>query len=353
METRCLSASELDDWWLYYERAGNPGPYHRPDYLDLLAGNFEHDDERPELFVLEDGEDLVYYPYIRRSLETVPYAGKADTNLAAYDDIVSSWYWGGPFASTESEDICERFADAFTEHCRSENIVSEFVRFDPNVANHNRFECLDPSFNRETVRIDLTQTFEEIWEDYEDRNQRAIRQARETDITIEQTTDLEDVKTFHEIYCNAMDAKDASSHYRFELSFFEDLVLKSELGSLLVAHYDDKTIGGFIVAHDQKISHHFLSASNPDYWDMRVNNLLYHRVVIYCKKTGHRLFDFQGGRPGVFKFKKGFGPGRGELHLARQVHMDNIYNDLIADAEAAGIDTDGSYFPAYRVELSN
>jgi hypothetical protein len=353
MERRALSASELDEWWSYYERAGRPGPYHRPDYLELLAGNFEHHDERPELFVLEDGDDIVYYPYIRRSLTTVSFAEQTDTDLDTYDDIVSSWYWGGPFASAETEDICERFAEAFTEYCQAENIVAEFVRFDPNERNHDRFECLDPSFNRETVRIDLTQSEEEIWENYEDRNQRAIRQARDTAITVEPTSDPEDVAAFHRIYSNAMDAKDASAHYRFEQSFFENLVRDSALGSLLVARYEGETIGGFIVAHDETVAHHYLSASNPEYWDMRVNNLLYHEVVMYCKDTGRRLFDFQGGRPGVFKFKKGFGPGRSELHLARRVHMDDTYADMVAEAESAGIDTDSGYFPAYRVELSN
>jgi len=351
MERVTLSASELDDWWTYYDRVGRPGPYHRPDYLDLLAGNFEHDAERPELFVLEDGDDVVYYPYVRRSLETVSFADRTDADLTAYDDIVSSWYWGGPFAS--SGDLCRTFAEAFTEHCRSENIVAEFVRFDPNVENHERFTCLDPSFNRDTVRVDLTQSEEEIWNAYEGRNQRAIRQAQETDIAIEPTTDPDDVADFHRIYSNAMEAKDASEHYRFTRSFFEDLVVGSELGSLLVARYEGETIGGFIVAHDEEIAHHYLSASNPDYWDMRVNNLLYHEVVMYARETGRRLFDFQGGRPGVFNFKKGFGPGRGELHLARVVHMPDVYEDLVDRATDAGIDTESGYFPAYRVELSN
>ena len=179
METKHIK-EDTDEWWTYYERVGSPGPYHRPDYLELLAGNFEHDDERAELFVLEDGDDIVYYPYIRRSLESVPFADETDMPLSDYDDIVSSWYYGGPFTSREDNDLCEAFAEEFGEHCRSEDIVAEFVRFDPNEKNHERFDCLKTTFNRETVPIDLTKSEEKIWSSYEARNQRAIKQAKET-----------------------------------------------------------------------------------------------------------------------------------------------------------------------------
>lgn len=352
METRHLTTDDLDDWWTYYERVGEPGPYHRPDYLELLAGNFEHDDERAELFVLEDGEDTVYYPYIRRSLESVPFAEESETDLSRYDDIVASWYWGGPMTSRDDGDLCEEFAAAFGEHCRDEDVVAEFVRFDPNVENHDRFDCLDPDVNRETVWVDLTRDEDVIWDEFEKRNRNAIRQAQETEIRVEPATDTGDCEGFYEIYSNAMDAKDATDHYRFELSFFERLT-DTDLASLLVASYEGDVIGGSVIVHDETIAHDYLRASDPDYWDMRVNNLICYEALMYARDTGREIFDFQGGRPGVFKFKKGFGPERGELHLGRAVHMNDVYEDLVDEADAAGVDTESGYFPAYRVEKSN
>jgi hypothetical protein len=347
-----LSVSELDKWWPYYERAGHPGPYHRPDYLELLATNFEHDDERPELFVYEDGDDLVYYPYIRRSLESVPFAENAETDLAAYDDIVSSWYWGGPFTSRDDGRLCNRFAEAFDAYCRTENIVAEFLRFDPNEENHENFECLEPNLNRETVWVDLTAKEDAIWDGFEKRNRNAIRQAQDTAIEVTPTTDHGDYQAFHDIYSNAMEAKDASDHYWFDINFFVDM-LESELGTLLIATYEGDVIGGSMLVHDERIAHDYLRASNPDYWDMRVNNLLCYEAMMHMRETGRERFDFQGGRPGVFKFKKSFSPARGELHLGRIRHMPEVYDDLVAQAEAAGIDTDSGYFPAFRVEKSN
>lgn len=350
--TRTLTISEIDEWHEYYRHVGEPGPYHHPDYLAMLAGNYEFDDERAEVFVYEVDEGVVYYPYLRRPLTTSPLTD-ADVSVEGYSDLVSSWYYGGPFVSDpDDEALAVGFLEEFERYCRESGIVAEFIRFDPNEENHRDFEAVDPTFNRKTVPVDLTGSREDVWEGYENRNQRAIQQARETDLTVEPTEDDADVADFHEIYTNAMEARDAASHYQFSVSFFEDL-LESDLFSLLVARYEEAVVGGFVAAHDERRGFHYLSASNPDYWDMRVNNLLYHEVVTFMHETGRDLFDFQGGRPGVFKFKRGFSPDRGEFYIGRRVHDEAAYDRLVAAAEDLGVDTDSGYFPAYRVEQSN
>lgn len=372
METRTFTADDRDAWREYYDRLEDAGPYHDPDYLALLAGNFEFEAEAARCFVLEAGDEFVYYPYLRRPLSTLSWAGESaagaepdqggggvaavdpPVDLAAYADIVASWYYGGPVLSPGAdEQLADGFADAFGSHCQAENVVAEFVRFDPNLANHADFEAMDPQFNRETVPVDLTRSVAEIRESYEDRNDRAIRQAEETDLVVEPTTDPADVAAFHAIYADAMDAKDADPHYRFTESFFADLVGREDLATLLVVRLDDTVVGGFIAVHDDRVGHHYLSASEPDYWDMRVNNLLFHEVVVHMRETGREVFDFQGGRPGVFKFKKGFSPDRREFYIGRRTHLPDVYDDLVAAASTAGVDTDSGYFPAYRREQSN
>lgn len=351
--TEILDLDNFDTWRQYYQRVGEPGPYHHPRYLEMLAGNFEHEREHPELFVLEDGDDLIYYPYLRRPLTTVSFANSLDERHREYDDIVASWYWGGPIATENtSRSTTEEFGDAFSKYCSETGIVAEFIRFDPNVENHEAFEVLKPQFNRETVRVDLRQSKDDIWDGYEGRNQRAIRQAQESDIYIDREYSESDIAAFHSIYENAMAARDAAEHYRFTLGFFEEL-LSSELFDLVIARHGEQVIGGFIIAHDERISHHYLSASNPDFWDDRVNNLMYHEVVLYMKETGREVFDFQGGRPGVFKFKKGFSPDRGEFYIGKRTHIEDVYEELVDIASDEGIDTDTGYFPAYRLEQSN
>jgi lipid II:glycine glycyltransferase (peptidoglycan interpeptide bridge formation enzyme) len=80
---------------------------------------------------------------------------------------------------------------------------------------------------------------------------------------------------------------------------------------------------------------------------------MYHEAVQYMHDTGRDVFDFQGGRPGVFKFKKGFSPERGEFYISKQIHIPGVYEEMVDAASAAGIDTETGYFPAYRIEQSN
>lgn len=350
-----FSADERDGWDEYFERLSDAGVYHDPTYLTTLAGNFEPP-EIAELFVFdpEGTSGFVYYPYLRRPLNDLSFAEAGST--PEYSDIVSSWYYGGPLLSGPDADptLPEQFADSFGEMCDDRGIVAEFVRFDPLLENHEAFDCLDPTFNRETVPVDLSGSASDVWEGYEGRNQRAIKQAEETDITVEPTRDPTDVDSFHDIYRSAMEARDAAPHYRFDVEFFHELVRDLPgVATLLVARYEGEVIGGFIAVHDDSVAHHFLSASIPDYWDLRVNNLLYHEVVMHFHDRGFRTFDFQGGRPGVFKFKKGFSQNRGQFYLATRIHLPDVYDDLVRAADQAGIDTDTDYFPAYRVEQSN
>lgn len=354
MRSLTYTVDDPESWRTWFEPL-DAGPYHSPTYLEELAGEFEYDAETAELFVYGDETEFVYYPYIRRPLADVRGAEKALEDPASYSDIVSSWYYGGPILSPGAdESLTVEFADAFREFCTREGIVAEFVRFDPNRRNHETFDVLDPEFNRETVHVDLTKSKRTIWDEFEKRNRNAIRQAQATDLVVEPTTDRDDYRAFYDIYRNAMEAKDASDHYRFPFSFFEDLFGIDDLSTLIVARYGDAVVGGAVVVHDDGLAHDYLRASNPDYWDMRVNNLLCYETMMEMRRRGRGRFDFQGGRPGVFKFKKGFSTeGRGEFHIARHRHLPDVYDRLVEAAGEQGIDTDTGYFPAYREEQSN
>jgi len=354
MRGRTYTADELDAWQEWFDDLIGSGPYHSPAYLDLLAGDFEHDSERAELFVYGDRDAFVYYPYIRRDVTDLSFADDVLDDPASYSDIVSSWYYGGPLLSTDADgSLADEFADAFSTYCADAGIVAEFVRFDPNRHNHERFDVLDPIFNRETVYVDLTKSKDRIWEEFEKRNRNAIRQARETALAVEPTANPSDYEAFYDIYTNAMEAKDAATHYRFPLAFFERL-LESDLATLTVARWEKEVVGGAVVVHDDRLAHDYLRASNPDYWDLRVNNLLCYDTMMEMRSRGLERFDFQGGRPGVFKFKRGFSTeGRGEFYIGKRKHLPQVYRQLTDAATHRGIDTDTGYFPAYRKEQSN
>lgn len=353
MQGHNYTADELDAWQEWFDRL-EAGPYHSPTYINVLSGEFEYESERAELFVYGDKDAFVYYPYIRRNLTDLPFADDALDDPTLYSDIVSSWYYGGPILSTNDESLPTAFVDAFGEYCANAGIVSEFIRFDPLEQNHESFDVLDPEFNRQTIHVDLTKSRDRLWDEFEKRNRNAIRQAQETRLVVEPTRSIADYEAFYDIYTNAMEARDASEHYRFPFSFFKQLLGTEDLSTLTVARYEGSVVGGAVVVHDDSLAHDYLRASNPDYWDMRVNNLLCYRTMMEMRSRGLERFDFQGGRPGVFKFKKGFSTeGRGGFHIGKRVHMPDLYRTLTDAAADHGIDTDNGYFPAYREVKSN
>ncbi|MFC7076759.1 GNAT family N-acetyltransferase [Haloarcula halophila] len=352
MRSRVLSGASIQEWYKYYDSLSSGGAYHNPAYLDLLAGNFESPDEQIELFVLEDGDDYVYYPYFRRSLAYASVTSD-EYDLSNFSDIVSSWYYGGPLLSSNNcESLVEEFVDSFSDYCDRENIVSEFVRFDPNLCNHEVFDDLSSVCNRQTVYVDLTKSTKTLWDEFEKRNRNAIRQAQEAPIQIMPATETFHYESLYRIYREAMEARGASKHYEFSDRFFDQL-RELELSEYMIALYEGEVIGGSIVVYEDGVAHDYLRASDPKYWDMRVNNLLCYETMMEMRDRGVTRFDFQGGRPGVFKFKKAFSPDRGEFHISRRTHNQEVYDHLSARARQQGIDTDSNYFPAYRRDLSN
>lgn len=353
MTGRTYTAAEGDAWRDWYDRLDGVSSYHSHEYLTHLTGGFEYETEDAELFVYGDEDGFVYYPYIRRSLSDLAFADDAVADSSAYSDIVSSWYYGGPILSPGADAaLADEFVDAFGAHCREAGIVAEFVRFDPNLENHEQFDALDPTYNRDTVYVDLTKPEQAIRDEMEKRCRNALHQAEQTHLVVEPTSDPADYEAFYEIYTNAMEAKDAARHYRFSYEFFAELFEK-EICTLTVPRYEGTVVGGHVIVHDGTVAHDYLRATDPDYWDMRVNNLLCYESMMAMRERGIERFDLQGGRPGVFKFKKSFSPDRGEFYIAKRTHVDEVYEKLTDAASESGLDTDTGYFPAYRVELSN
>jgi hypothetical protein len=354
METHIYSTEDLKDWYEYYDRLPAAGAYHNPDYLALLEGEFEFDSEQAELFVLEDQDAFVYYPYLKRPLSDLSF-DHPDYNLDAIYDIVSSWYYGGPLLSAhEKTELAETFASEFTQHCRDTGIVAEFIRFDPNIRNYEQFGVLDPIDNRQTVPVDLSKSQDRIWDEFSSSNRTHIRQAREAGFEVEPATTSAEVGAFHDIYSAAMEAKGASKHYRFSQDFFERFLFETpNLATLLLSRYDGEIVGGSFLVHDTGTVNEYLRASEPELWDLGLNNHLCCEAIDYMHDQGYDRLDFQGGRPGVFDFKKSFSPERGEFKIAKRVHDEFIYQELVDRASDAGVDTDTGYFPAYRIEQSN
>lgn len=350
--------NELNKWERYYNRLSSKGVYHRPKYIKTIETHYR---DPAELFILEyDDNNFIYYPYFKRSLSSLPFAKYCDFDTSAYFDIVSSWYYGGPILEGNNESVVDElvvsFGKAFSEYCRASNIVSEFIRFDPYLKNHSYFEKLFPiSKNRDVVYVDLKQTEDDIFQSMEGRCRTAIRKALKLGVKVRMMDRAEDINDFYEIYVKEMERKKALSHYFFDLNFISLLFeqMSSDI-KLIIAELDGITVsGGIFVREPGQTVHYFLMATDYNYRQYRANNLILYEAILFFKKDGVKIFDLQGGREGVYKFKKSFSKNRAAFFTSGMVHNRPVYEELVRCREKYILSEDTEFFPLYRLRESN
>ena len=123
---------------------------------------------------------------------------------------------------------------------------------------------------------------------------------------------------------------------------------KKEKGfTLFTIKSGTEIIGGFISAHRARMAHHYLSAVRQDQWDKRPNNLLFTEVLRHFFEKKYKLFDFQGGREGVFRFKKNFSSHQDQFYVTTCIYDKTRFDELTMRAGEQA----SHYFPPYRAPI--
>lgn len=340
------SGSDLLSWRNYYDRLKQKGIYHSPEYIRILEKQYR---DEAELFVYGNKEEFVYYPYFKKCLSQLPFEDKYVKNLSDYFDIVSSWYYGGPLVQSGKIDklIFSNFLKSFSEYAYQNHFVSEFIRFDANIKNYNFYSREQVELERETVYVDLSNSLDTIWNNFSDANHRAIKKAEKNKFTVFPVShsDCKYWESFFKVYNDEMYRKNAPTHLCFPLSFFLEYKEKLKNNTILIVIEKEKEFcGGFIIIFDNHVAYHFLSATLPKFWPERINNLLFYNAILWAKEKELKIFDFQGGRKGVYKFKTNFSQSRREFYTYKKIHLNEIYLELSSKLSNECT----SYFPAYR-----
>ena len=348
----------LENWFHYYNMLTQRGIYHCPEYIKTLESN---SGDQAQLFIYENNKgNLVYYPFFRRSLADLPIASHKEFSEFDYFDIDSSWFYGGPLVqindpSTKNE-FLKSFIKAFSKYCIESNIVSEFIRFDANIRNHNYFNNLLPvAKNRETVYVDLLQHKDSIWENMAGRSRTAIRKALKSGVTVSISNSDEEASRFFDLYNSEMERKKAHSHYFFKQYFIQELFKNlGEKMELIYAEVNGIFIsGGLFIYEKGEAAHYYLMANHHDFIRYQANNLILHKAILYFKKKNVKIFDLQGGREGVFNFKQSFSRSRSAFYTSGIIHNLHIYKKLTFFRNDILNNIGDDFFPAYRLRNTN
>lgn len=354
----------LDQAREFYNGMDRACIYNFPPYLDILA-EYLYEDIELNIFVLWSENGKIFYPFFKRSLQDISMVPR---EFHKYYDIIGSWYYGGPMVSIsmekgdlakkdlakedlEKQNLAVNFERAFSRYCKEENIIAEFVRFDPNIENHLYFdEYYDIRFNRETVHVNLDHDYPSIWKGYRGRCRTAIRKAKKNNILVSENISPDRVDSFAKIYQAEMERKADSRHYFFSNKFFHRMVeTLPDHFKFFFAFHGETLCGATIIYHKDDIAYDFLMATHIDFWKFQPNNILLDSAIQWAKAEGLQVFDLMGGRKGVFTFKSSFSDLRQKFFIGKKIHNTSIYSQLEQITLTLTREKyNADFFPVYR-----
>jgi hypothetical protein len=306
------------------------------------------------LFVAEIGGGALAYPYLLRSLGTLPFppgvAGvRWDTFTPEYTGPVA--VRAGPLRAEDGR----AFVEAFAASCREQGIVAEFAHLNPWHAPEAALEPAAVEVNRDVVFIDLTWGEERIWnESFTSDARRATRRSWDAGVTVRRASSPADIREFHRLYELTMERRDALDRYRFPVEHFLALheTLPRNAFFVLAEHGGRAVAGGLFLESGDDVYWH-LSAADLEQSRLRPVNAYLHDTVRWAVRAGKQRMLLGGAYragDGVYRFKAGFSPLRVPFRTYQRVHDPETYRASTSawSVHHGGREPPRDYFPAYR-----
>ena len=299
------------------------------DYNFLYEKN---GDGEIRLFVFQRNEQIYFYPFLLR--EIVLNGSKTD-----YKDIETVYGYTGPISSTDDFEFLKEADLAFSDYCKSENVITEFIRFNPLLQNQKIAEW-NPSVKlialRDYVVIDLKMSEEELFSSYDSTNRNKIRKSQKAGVQIELDHTCNSFSNFKNIYLENMKRINTSKMYFFSKEFFDGLKqLAIKSGVLINAKLNEEIIGATVFFKSKDYSHYFLSSANEVGRRNAVSNLMLHHGAIWAKEQGAGQMHIGGGvtaelNDPLLSFKKSFSKKTVKFYIGKRIHNASAYEEIVA-----------------------
>lgn len=303
-----------------------------------------------------DGEPQLFY-YDEKGLRGIYVYMKRKTAIEGVFDSITPYGYGGFLLEGDtSEENVKALWTAYVDRMKEENIVDNFVRYHPVLANAVPMKtCSDVIDLGKTVAMDLTSE-EVIWKNIHSKNRNMIRKAEKNGIVIKHGQGLELFDDFIKIYNATMDKDNAEAYYYFKPEFYksihEDLKDNYEM---FWAEYEGKIIAMSIMIFANGRLNYHLSGSDLQYRNLAPSNLLLYKAAMWGMEKGMNTFHLGGGvgsgEDNLYKFKIAFNRFSDcQFSIAKHVFDNEKYDELVAERASrdAEFDKESKFFPLYR-----
>lgn len=341
--TRIYSIEEYKEWDEVVRSFTNYDVYYLSGYVKAFQ---IHGDGVPQLFYYEDNGLRGIYVYMKRKTAID----------GVYDSITPYGYGGFLLEGNQSEENLKALWKAYEQRMKEENIVDNFVRYHPVLANAVPMKvCSEVIDLGKTVAMDLTSE-EVIWKNIHSKNRNMIRKAEKNGIVIKHGQGLELFDEFIKIYNATMDKDNAEDYYYFKPEFYrsihEDLKDNYEM---FWAEYEGKIIAMSIMIFANGRLNYHLSGSDIEYRNLAPSNLLLYKAALWGCEKGMKTFHLGGGvgsgEDNLYKFKIAFNRFSDyQFSIAKHIFDKMKYDELveIRAKEDANFNRKSRFFPLYR-----
>ena len=320
---------KIDDpeWDLYFKKL--PSKFQDP-YFNVNYFNLQHLDGEAFCFVAEENDNLLFYPFIKIKINSLGY----DLDNEYYD-IQGVYGYNGPLIKSNEKQFINQSRQLFIKYCRSENIISEFMRFNPIYKNNSYFNDMEVVCSNRNVVVDLDTN---IWTDsYAHSTRKNVNKAIKNGlyakiIDSHDITDLE-VEIFSNIYDSTMDRLNANKEYLFTYEYFQSFRKHLPRNSLFIFVYKENIpISAELVMYSSYIAYSFLGGTLENYFEYRPNDYLKHILIQDLKQRKIKYFCLGGGiefDDGIYNYKKKFAKdGIYDFYIGKSIFNQKVY-DLI------------------------
>ena len=307
-----------------------------------------HGDGEPLLFYYEDSTVRGINVVMKRDIAKEKHLETLIEENKWFDFVTPYGYGGWIIEGGNADDLFS----VYEKWCRSNGIVSEFVRFHPLIVNHiyseKRYEIIRLG---NTVSLDLSSP-EIIWSNITSKNRNVIRKAKKNGVKIYNGRFPEIFRIFRNIYNKTMDIDNAEKYYYFSLAFYdsicEDLPHNAQV---FYAVYKDQVIAASIMLTANKRMNYHLSGSLREFSSLASTNLLLYEAALWGCENGYKTLYLGGGvgseEDSLFKFKKSFyrNDNLPQFHIGKKIFKMDKYKYL---TEIRGKISKDGFFPQYR-----
>ena len=278
--------------------------YYTPEYYKVYQN---YGDGKAFCFVFHYGNNFALYPFLLNRINDLGY----DLNDSYYH-IEGAYGYNGVVSSSNDPDFIKNFYADFNKYCKENNIIAEFTRFHPLFENYKfSRDFLDVIYNRQTVYVDLTQSYEEIYKNYSSSQKEGLSKARKKNLTVSFfQNEFPHQKEFIQMYRENMNKVKAEQYLYFNDAYFDSAFNNLPIIQF-VAFKEKKIIASILCLLKNSYLHFYLSASKEEYLKFKPNNLLYDEVINFCYNNNLKKIHFGGGRSNseedsLLKFKRVF-----------------------------------------------